>query len=94
VGTSGFSYPDIGHVDFHKETPMSFKDDYPEYAAIEHLIRRAQAERAVAIATMLANGLARIAAFFTRATESPAATVSERSAIESDSFVKRWVPKY
>ena len=73
---------------------MSFKDDYPEYAAIEQHIRRAHAERAVAIASLLANGLASIARLFTRATESPAATVSERRAIESDSFVKRWVPKY
>ena len=73
---------------------MSFKDDYPEYAAIEHHIRRAHAERAVAIASLLANGLARIAGLFARATQSPAATLSERSAIESDAFVKRWVPKY
>ena len=73
---------------------MSFKDDYPEYAAIEHHIRHARAERAVAIATLFANGIARIAGLFTRVTESPAARTSERRAIESDAFVKRWVPKY
>ena len=73
---------------------MSFKTDYPEYAAIEHHVRRAHAERAVAIASLLAGFLARVAGLFTRATQSPAAVVSERRAIESDSFVKRWVPKY
>ena len=35
----------------------SFKKDYPEFAAIEHHIRRARAERAVAIASFLANAI-------------------------------------
>jgi hypothetical protein len=70
---------------------MSFKTDYPEYSAIEHHIRRAHAERAVYIASLLASGLARFIALFTRA---PSATDIERSAIDSDAFVKRWVPKY
>jgi hypothetical protein len=70
---------------------MSFKTDYPEYAVIEHHIRRAHAERAVYIASLLANALTRFVGLFTRA---PSATAIERNAIEADAFVKRWVPKY
>lgn len=40
---------------FHKEIEMSFKDSYPEYAAIEEHIRRARLERSVAIAHMFAS---------------------------------------
>jgi hypothetical protein len=37
------------------EIGMSFKDSYPEYAAIEEHIRRAHLERSVAIAHFLAD---------------------------------------
>ena len=37
---------------------MDFKDSYPDFAAIEAHIRRARVERSVAIAQLLANGLA------------------------------------
>ena len=36
---------------------MSFKDTYPDFAAIEGHIRRARAERSVAVATMITNAL-------------------------------------
>lgn len=36
---------------------MSFKTKYPDFAAIEHLVRRAQAERAVALATTFADAI-------------------------------------
>lgn len=39
---------------FHKELNVDFKKNYPDYAAIEQHIRRARAERSVAIAHMLA----------------------------------------
>ena len=35
----------------------NFKKQYPEFAAIEKQVRRAQAERAVAIASVLADGI-------------------------------------
>ena len=35
----------------------TFKSQYPDFAAIEAQIRRANAERSVAIATLLANGI-------------------------------------
>jgi hypothetical protein len=36
---------------------MSFANNYPEYKAIEHHIRRAHAERSVYIAHLLADGI-------------------------------------
>jgi len=36
---------------------MSFANDYPDYKAIEHHIRRARAERSVAIAHFLADAI-------------------------------------
>jgi hypothetical protein len=41
-----------------KEIAMSFRSEYPEYSAIEEHIRRARAERSVAIAHMLADAIA------------------------------------
>jgi hypothetical protein len=35
----------------------SFKKRYPDFASIEHHVRQAQAERAVAIASAIANGI-------------------------------------
>lgn len=40
---------------------MSFRNEYPEYSAIEEHIRRAHAERSVAIASMIANAVAAVA---------------------------------
>jgi len=36
---------------------MSFATQYPDFAAVEKQVRRAQAQRAVAIATMIADGI-------------------------------------
>jgi hypothetical protein len=76
---------------------MSFKDTYPEYASIEHHIRRARAERSVAIAHALAGlvviigrGLKRLASI----TSSGLAAERDRRAIEADAFLKRSVPRY
>jgi hypothetical protein len=35
----------------------SFRNEYPDFASIEHHIRQAHAERTVAIATAVANGI-------------------------------------
>jgi len=43
---------------------MSFKSKYPEYAPIEQHIRRAHAERSVAIATAIANALLAVVDLF------------------------------
>lgn len=43
---------------------MSFNTDYPEYSAIEEHIRRAHAERSVAIAHMIANAVAAVISGF------------------------------
>jgi hypothetical protein len=39
---------------------MRFQDKYPDFAAIEQQVRRAQAERALYIATLIADGVAAI----------------------------------
>lgn len=76
---------------------MSFKDRYPDYAAIEAHIRHARAERSVVIAAGLtsailwiARGLKRVA----QATGSGIAAERERRAIDADAFLKRSVPRY
>ena len=76
---------------------MHFKDKYPDFAAIEDHIRRARAERSVAIATWLANAVLAVSGGIKRLVESTAtglATERDRRAIESDAFLKRSVPKY
>ena len=74
-----------------------FKTKYPEFAQVEDLIRKAQLERSVAIATWLADvvvsvgrGIKRLVA----ATGSSLAAERDRRAIEADAFLKRSVPKY
>ena len=76
---------------------MQFKDKYPDFAAIEDHIRRARAERAVAIATWLSGAVLAVSGGIKRLVESTAtglATERDRRAIESDAFLKRSVPKY
>ena len=76
---------------------MDFKDTYPDFAAIESHIRRARAERAVALAQVFAGAI--IAAgrglrSLGRSMGSGLAADRDRRAIEADSFLKRAVPKY
>jgi hypothetical protein len=74
---------------------MDFKDRFPDFAAVEHHIRRAQAERSVYIASMIAGFLAAIGGGLKRfAGSGGVAAVNDRLAIESDAFLKRSVPKY
>ena len=76
---------------------MDFKTEYPEYASIEQHIRRARAERSVYIATMLANGILRLSRGIRRLAGDLGSGLQvewEKRAIESDSFLKRSVPKY
>ena len=75
----------------------SFKETYPEYAAIEHHIRRARAERSVAIAHAIAGfidvvgrGFRKFADVMGRGLEAE----RDRRAIQADAFLKRSVPKY
>ena len=75
---------------------MDFRTEYPEYAPIEQHIRRARAERSVYIATVLANGIHAV----TRGIRRLAADLGgvqadwEKRFVQSDSFLKRSVPKY
>jgi hypothetical protein len=39
---------------------MKFKDAYPDFAAVEAHIRRARAERSVAVATLICTGITRV----------------------------------
>ena len=76
---------------------MSFKNNYPDFASIEHHIRHAHAERAVALASLLSEaivaagkGIKRLVA----GTGKGLAAERDRRAVESDAFLKRSVPKY
>lgn len=76
---------------------MDFKNDYPQYAAIERQIRNARVERAAVVGTLLAQGgvalaraVQRIAASFGRGLDAE----RDRRAIEADSFLRRQVPRY
>ena len=76
---------------------MRFKDKYPDFGAIEIQIRRARAERQVAIATAFANAICGIASGIKRLAlraGNGLAAERDRRAIESDAFLKRSVPKY
>jgi len=64
---------------------MSFKDSYPDYAAIEEHIRRARIERSVVLAQLLANAIDGAWKGLTRVGEAIRRTYSTR-------FVKGPVP--
>ena len=76
---------------------MDFKDQYPDYAAIEQHIVRARAQRSVAIAQMIADAIEAtvrgIRRLFTDLGHGLQADWEKR-AIEADSFLKRSVPRY
>jgi hypothetical protein len=76
---------------------MDFKDRYPDFASIEPHIRRARAERSVAVAHAIA-GLIEIIGRgirkFGDVMRSGLAAERDRLAIEADAFLKRSVPKY
>ena len=80
-----------------KETPVDFKNDYPEYAVIERQIRNARVERAAMVGTLFAQGglalahaVQRIAAGFGNGLNAE----RDRRAIEADAFLRRQVPRY
>jgi len=73
---------------------MDFKDKYPDFAAIEHHIRQARAERSVAIAMALAGLVMTLVKGLKRLTQVSAAGERDRLAIEADPFLKRSVPRY
>ncbi len=75
----------------------NFSNKYPEYSAIEHHIRRARAERSVAIAHMIAGAAEAVIRGTKRLFDSMGDGVAaerDRRAIEADSFLKRSVPRY
>lgn len=76
---------------------MSFKTDYPDFAAIESQVRNVRAERALAMSQVLVGcgeaivrGVRKVRAMFAAG----GAAESDRRAIEADAFLKRSVPKY
>lgn len=76
---------------------MDFKEKYPDFAVIERHIKRAQAERSVAVAQLFANGIMAIGRGLRKLSEAMGrglAAERDRRAIEADSFLKRSVPKY
>ena len=81
---------------------MSFKTEYPDFAAVETHIRRAQLERSVYLANLLSdaivktvNGVRKVGTtWLEKGLDTWARGLSaerEQRAIEGDVFVKRWV---
>ena len=73
---------------------MSFKTEYPDFAAIEEHIRRARLERSVAIATMLTNLILAIGKGTNKVLHAWSRGLGYQTnlrAVEADAFVKRWV---
>jgi len=76
---------------------MSFRSEYPEYATIEEHIRRARAERAVAVAHFFANIVVAAGRGLKRLVDSLGNGLQaehERRMIEADAFLKRYLPRY
>lgn len=74
---------------------MDFKDKYPDFVNIEDHIRRAHAERSVAIAQALASFISAIGRGLKKfSTANQLAAIADRRAIEADAFLKRSVPRY
>ena len=76
---------------------MNFSNQYPDYAVIESHIRRARAERSVAVAQAfvgmvdgVVRGVKRLVSALGRGIEAE----RDRRAVESDAFLKRSVPRY
>jgi hypothetical protein len=76
---------------------MSFRTEYPEYITVEEHIRRAQAERAVAVAHFFAGAVVAVGRGLRRLVASLGNGLQaehERRMIEADSFLKRYVARY
>lgn len=72
----------------------SFKDRYPDFTAIEHHIRRANAERSLYIAHVIVGMIDTIGGGIRRLLSAGANRAADARAIRSDPFLKRSVPKY
>jgi hypothetical protein len=64
---------------------MRFSQDYPDFAAIEAHVKRARAERSLAIAQYFANAIMALGRAFGR----PERAEAERRHIAADAFLKR-----
>ena len=76
---------------------MDFKTRYPDFAAVEQHVRRAQAERSVYLAHVIVDFIASIGRGFRKIADSLGSGLDaerERRIIESDAFLKRSVPRY
>jgi hypothetical protein len=76
---------------------MDFKNEYPDFAAVESHIHRARAERSVALAHLIAGVFASLGSGLRKLSESLGdglAAERERRAVEADAFLKRSVPRY
>jgi predicted GNAT superfamily acetyltransferase len=91
--------PDKAHgaAVFQKEKFMSFKQKYPDFAAIENLVVAARVERAIYVSQAIVAGIAWVVGAAKRlavAVGSNLEAERDRRAIEADSFLKRSVPRY
>ena len=72
----------------------SFKEKYPDFAAVEHHIRQARAERALYLAHVIAGIIDSVGKGIRRLLWADPNRAADLRAIEADAFLKRSVPKY
>ena len=76
---------------------MDFNTRYPDFAAVEHHIRRANAERSVYVAHAIGGFVESAVRGFRKIADSLGSGLDaerERNIIASDAFLKRSVPRY
>jgi hypothetical protein len=79
---------------------MSFKENYPDYVAVEEYVRRARLERSIAVGNLVAAAVVATWAFMKKVADtlvdafhSNEAAEHDRQAIEANTFLKRSVPR-
>ena len=76
---------------------MRFSKTYPDFASVEAHIHHARVERSVYLAAAITEGIMALSRGFKRVAEKVARNMDreiERRAIESDPFLKRYIPRY
>jgi hypothetical protein len=85
----------------HEEIVMSFKENHPEFAAIEAHVTRARLDRAVDLAESFARAARALGTAAARAAQRLNAVMErgynaelDRRAVEADAFLRRSMPRY
>ena len=73
---------------------MDFETRYPEYADVAEYVRRANAERSIYIAHLIAAGVERVANAFRTLADAVIETEREWHQLEAESFARHAAKRY